>query len=423
VNEKGKTPRAKPALVELRNAVTTIPLLYAVPMNITTLPSLLGIFALGFLALLLVKVARQPAADRIAKRLLILLLIGMLAMAACVFYIYADMDQYWPRLSGIDIGLSWWIGPSLYFYIKRVNGGANPFAHKLNLLHWLPAIVIEMLLLPYFLRPIPGTTDLLGNALVISQRASWFIWWGFHLQLSVYLLLSQRHLQVYRQRLRENYSDISLVNLRWLQFCCGGFIAMILAERLLPAVGVTSTSLSQTAGSVLYLFIIALMYQALGQSRLTFASVSPEPRTAAAGKYQRSGLRDDSAQYYLDKLAQLMTSERHYLQSDLSLQALAEQLKLSPHHLSQILNDKLGKNFYDYINEQRVEYAKQLLLQDARKSITDIAFEAGYNSKNSFYNAFRRHCGMTPADYRNRPQHQPTLATVPNSSSSLSGNS
>ena len=68
-------------------------------MNITTLPSLLGIFALAFLALLLVKVIRQPAADRVAKRLLILLLIGMLAMAACVFYIYADMRVNWPRLT------------------------------------------------------------------------------------------------------------------------------------------------------------------------------------------------------------------------------------------------------------------------------------------------------------------------------------
>lgn len=370
-------------------------------MNITTLPSLLGIFALAFLALLLVKVACQPAADKTAKQLLILLLIGMLSMAACVFYFYADMGPLWPRGSGIDIGLSWWIGPSLYFYIQRINGGPSPFINRWNLLHWAPAIIIELVLLPFYLRPIPGTTDFFGNPLVLSQRGSWFVWWGFHLQLSVYMLLAQKHLRVYRQLVVDNYSDVSVVSLRWLQLCCAGFIGVILAERLLPALGITSTSLSQTAGSVLYLFIIALMYQALGQSRLSFASVNPEqPAPQGGSKYQRSGLRDDSAQYYLDRLAALMKNERCYLESELSLQVLAGKVKLSPHHLSQILNDKLGKNFYDYINEQRVEHAKRLLLEEPMRSITDIAFESGYNSKNSFYNAFRRHVGMTPSDYR-----------------------
>ena len=174
--------------------------------------------------------------------------------------------------------------------------------------------------------------------------------------------------------------------------------AIVAAERLLPAVGLTSTSLSQTAGISLYLFIIVLIYFALGQSQLQFATADS---AAPAGKYQRSGLRDDSAQYYLNKLATLMTTERCFLESELSLQTLAERLKLSPHHLSQILNDKLQKNFYDYINEQRVEYAKQLLLQQPAKAIVEIAFDAGYNSKNSFYNAFKRHCDLSPSDYRN----------------------
>jgi len=350
-------------------------------MNITTLPALLGIFALAFL---------------------VLLLIGMLAMAFCLFYIYADMRLYWPRLSGIEIGFTYWIGPSLYFYIDRINGGADPFAKPVNLLHWLPAILIELALLPFFLRPIPGQADWFGNALVISQRGIWFVWWGFHLQMSIYVLKCQPLLRVYRQRLVENFSDISRLNLRWLQFCCYGFITLILTERLLPAVGITSSGLSQTAGISVYLFIIILMYMALGQSRLAFAAV--EPATAVNGKYQRSGLRDDTAQYYLDKLTALMANERCYLESELSLQALADRVKLSPHHLSQLLNDKLQKNFYDYINQQRVEHAKRLLTGEPLKSVTDIAFESGYNSKNSFYNAFKRHCGMSPSDYRNGQQ-------------------
>jgi len=147
-----------------------------------------------------------------------------------------------------------------------------------------------------------------------------------------------------------------------------------------------------------YMFIIAVAYSALGQSRLQF--VNTQPPATSNGKYQRSGLRDHTAHYYLNKLNRLMATEQCFLESDLSLQSLADRVKISPHHLSQILNEKLEKSFYDYVNEQRVEYARQLLLKEPGRSITDIAFESGYNSKNSFHNAFKRHTGTTPSDYR-----------------------
>jgi AraC-like DNA-binding protein len=77
-------------------------------------------------------------------------------------------------------------------------------------------------------------------------------------------------------------------------------------------------------------------------------------------------------------------------------------LKLRPHHLSQILNEQLGKSFYDFINEHRVAHAKELLTAnaDAAMTILDIAFASGYANKASFYNAFKRFVGMTPTRYR-----------------------
>ena len=369
-------------------------------MNVTRIPALLGVIALAFLFLLTVKVIKQPAEDKTAKRLLILLLLGLFSMAYCLFYIYAGMRAYWPRLANIEIGLTYWIGPSLYFYIKRINGGPSPFAKPLNYLHWLPAILIELLLLPYFLMSYPEKVaffqDRTSN--IIYGPMIGYTWLGFHVQVLIYILLSQPHLRVYRRRIVDNYSDISVINFRWLQLFCYGFIGQIFAERILPLLNITSSSLSDTAGMAVYLFIIVLTYLALGQSRLQFANVQP-PATSN-GKYYRSGLRDDTARYYLGKLNRLMAAERYYLESDLSLQSLADRIKISPHHLSQILNEQLEKSFYDYVNEQRVNYARRLLLTQPPRSISDIALESGYNSKNSFYNAFKRHTGMTPSDYR-----------------------
>jgi AraC-like DNA-binding protein len=227
-----------------------------------------------------------------------------------------------------------------------------------------------------------------------------YTWAGFHIHVFVYILFCQPHLRVYRQRIVDNYSNVSVLNLRWLQLFCYGFIVQILAERLLPALKITSASLSDTAGMAVFLFIIALAYAALGQSRLQFVSTQQPAR--GNGKYHRSGLRNHTAQYYLDKLNRLMATEHYFLESDLSLQSLADRVKISPHHLSQILNEKLEKTFYEYVNEQRVEYARQLLLKEPKRSITDIAFQSGYNSKNSFHYAFKRHTGTTPSDYRRK---------------------
>lgn len=65
-----------------------------------------------------------------------------------------------------------------------------------------------------------------------------------------------------------------------------------------------------------------------------------------------------------------------------------------------MLNDRLGKTFYDYINGLRVEHAKILLRQEPAMAVTDVAFASGYNSKNSFYNAFKRHTGASPTEFR-----------------------
>jgi AraC-like DNA-binding protein len=381
-------------------------------MNITTIPALLGIFALAFLLLLLVKVIKQPADDKTAKRLLILLLVGLLSMAFCLFYIYARMSQHWPRLANIEIGLTYWIGPSLYFYVRRLNGGPSPLANPLNALHWLPAILIELALLPFFVMPLPEKVAYLAHPSGIFPWMIWATWAGFHVQLLVYILFCQPHLRAYRQRLAENFSDLSVVNFRWLQLLCYGFIVQIAIERGLRLLTTAPPpGLSGTAGMAVYLFIIALTYSALGQSRLRLANGSqPAP---ANDKYHRSGLQDHSAEYYLVKLNRLMDTERSYLEGDLSLTSLAERVNISPHHLSQILNEKLQKTFYDYINEQRVEYAKQALLKEPERSVTDIAFESGYNSKNSFYNSFKRHTGTIPSEYRRKHRASAPGSTPP----------
>jgi AraC-like DNA-binding protein len=119
-------------------------------------------------------------------------------------------------------------------------------------------------------------------------------------------------------------------------------------------------------------------------------------------KYVKSGLSDEQMAHYKNRLANLMRIEKAFLKPDLTLPGLAALAGCSVNHLSQVINSGFGMGFFDYLNQHRVEYAKQLLGRpDGRhRSILSIAFAAGFNSNSSFYAAFRKASGQTPARFR-----------------------
>ena len=118
-------------------------------------------------------------------------------------------------------------------------------------------------------------------------------------------------------------------------------------------------------------------------------------------KYEQSKLSQDKTRYCLNKLDQMMTVEKKYLDSELSLKSLSENLEVNTTYLSQIINEHLGKNFNDYINHYRVQEAKDLILDPKEKKInlTDIAFQSGFNSIPSFNRVFKKMTGFNPSQF------------------------
>jgi AraC-like DNA-binding protein len=116
--------------------------------------------------------------------------------------------------------------------------------------------------------------------------------------------------------------------------------------------------------------------------------------------YARSSLTPVIRQRIQRKLLAALENDRCYRDSSLNLRSLALLLKENTHYLSQVLNQDLGANFYDLVNQHRVQEAKALLRQHPDRTALDIALAVGFNSKSTFNTAFRRHTGSTPTDYR-----------------------
>jgi AraC-like DNA-binding protein len=128
-----------------------------------------------------------------------------------------------------------------------------------------------------------------------------------------------------------------------------------------------------------------------------------EQAAIAERRYEKSGLDGTKLDEYAAVLMAFMEKSRIYLDPDLSLDALASRLKMSRHHLTQLLNDRLMKNFYSFINEYRIGVAIAKLDDPAAEvNILSLAFDCGFNSRSSFNNYFKKITGYTPSAYRKR---------------------
>lgn len=107
------------------------------------------------------------------------------------------------------------------------------------------------------------------------------------------------------------------------------------------------------------------------------------------------------------EINKLILEKRLYLKPKLSLKTISKHTNLSEGYLSQIINSNTNKNFNEYINALRIENAKKLLINNeySKYTITAIGLESGFNTKASFYNAFKKHTGNTPNTYKKLVQN------------------
>jgi AraC-like DNA-binding protein len=119
-------------------------------------------------------------------------------------------------------------------------------------------------------------------------------------------------------------------------------------------------------------------------------------------KYKRSGLKSDDAEKYLNTLLEFMDDEEPYLDSKLTLKMVSDNIDISTNHISQIINEKLNLNFFDFINNYRVEQVKKCFSNPKFQhyTILGIAYECGFNSKSSFNSIFKKATNLTPSEFQ-----------------------
>ncbi|PKL35695.1 MAG: AraC family transcriptional regulator [Spirochaetae bacterium HGW-Spirochaetae-1] len=152
-------------------------------------------------------------------------------------------------------------------------------------------------------------------------------------------------------------------------------------------------------GSVLNVCVHIYIYLGLRIVPQFFNSLKMEIRKKRYEKSMLSGI--DTAAIH-EGLDNLMREDKLFLDCEISLSSVARRLSLTPHQLSEFLNEHKGSGFHDCINRYRIEEAQKLLMEHREASVTSICYRVGFNSKSSFNTAFKKITGKTPTEFRQR---------------------
>ena len=308
-----------------------------------------------------------------------------------------------PHLFYIDFPFRYMYVPVLFLYILSITKRDFHFK-KVYLFHFIPFLLFSVLtILRFHIKSADTLREILrADSLLI------FEWLDFdfldYTQFFIYAAVSLVVLSQYRKEIKNVYSTIEHINLAWLNFVLFGFIGWkslrFLALVLWLTIGNSNigTFLYITAEAVFLIFVSLMFLKGIKQPAIFSGYNENESR----GKYEKTSLVDEVKETYKNKLLLYMETQKPYLESSLCLNDLAEKVAIPPHHISQVLNACLNQNFFDFINSYRIKESRRLLSEQGpdKKTILEILYQTGFNSKSVFNTAFKKHTGMTPTQFR-----------------------
>ncbi len=306
----------------------------------------------------------------------------------------------YPHLALVHVPALYLTAPLLYFFFKTLAGDNLEFTWKSGL-HLLPCIFLTILLLPFYLETPGVKRELIQNPLNKSLEYPFYpvIIFIFIIAISAYAaIFIVRGLPLFRKKTLsiKNMTFFSLLVIALNYFLIIFYLFGFTMVKLFNATQTFYLSVIKTISLVQALQICLFM---IIKTRYPdyFKQIREEGQRIryAASRIEGLDVRD-----VLDRLAQLMEVEKIFCDEDLSLVGLANQLDISHYQLSQILNERLGKNFNAYINEYRIREAEKLLMEEPDRSVTSISYAVGFNTISSFYNAFSKTHNMSPAAFR-----------------------
>ena len=354
-----------------------------------------GIFIAFFSSFLILGKSKKVTADYVLA--IWFMIIGI----HLIFFVLFRAEGYlrFSSLIGFEIPFPFMHGPMLYLYILYVTSQNS--GKKIWLLHWIPVLMIYISLFQFLLLPPQERVEVYQNKGKGYETLSQVIKFLMILSGILYVGLSFLAVRKYKKAISNQYSNTEKINLNWAYYLITGialiWIAVMIRNNILIF-------------SMVVLFIMVAAY--FGISRvgiLDYSMVKTEGATENSTvenspeipKYEKTFAGKEAIQDIYNKLVIQMEKEKLYTDPELNLNYVAKLLDVHPNTLSQTINFVENRNFYDYINRQRIEEFKRIavLPENGKFTILSLAFESGFNSKTSFNRNFKKYMNCSPREF------------------------
>lgn len=361
----------------------------------------IGIVLSIFLAILLFSKKEKTLTDNLLSLWLITIGIHLTG-----YFIYHQ--GYWetyPHLIGITAPFPLFYGPFLFLYLTYSIKQSNKLK-PVDYLHFVPLILAYLYMIPFLffysaeekIKVDKGEVDdygIFSTILLITMIASGI----------VYSILSYRKLNKRKRLVMDNFSYDNRINLNWLQYSILGIsfafitaaIVVILREGLEFEFPFNADILFY---SVIVGFVLFVGYSGIRQQDLFSDNRTNENDLVnTESEYKKSGLKTDMAIAKHKELLHLMEVEKPFLNPKLTLSDLSNLMDMSTNNMSQLINQYEGVNFYDFVNQYRVEEFIDRARKNKEFNLLAHAYDAGFNSKSSFNSIFKKFKSETPSQF------------------------
>lgn len=364
--------------------------------------------------------------NKIANRIL-----GIVTMIwGLVLMIFALKDQglyiKFPHLLWVFDQTLFLLFPLLYLHVKYLLTRLQKF-RILDILHFIPFILSIIVHFKFFLLPAEMKYEMMQHPSRIFILIEMISNEVLAVQGVIYSIMSLRMIWSYKKKIRNYESTIEKAIIKVLNIG----ISLNLISWCIGIIGIHLEYLNVYIGfdffAYTYLVLVIVIYvisYAVFKSPEIFKIDESEIRErrilrpvpgADSTDQETSKFRKEETETYIDtdeneelaindlneKLIKYMLKEKPYLNPELTLPELATNLEFSRNQLSGIINQVHKKNFYEFVNEYRVDEVKRLMNDPANKHLKmiSLAYDAGFNSKASFYRIFKQLTKMTPSEY------------------------
>ena len=349
----------------------------------------------GFLLSVLISIGQLIADVKSIKSWLLLGLFFVFSLYQ-IHYIFFVMDLLndYKIVNIFPITAHYLLGPVMFFVTKQ-SLIKNYKIRIASLIHFIPAVIastLSIILIFSFDNRIPLLLYhgyFYNQSIMLIGLSGWWLF-IFYLVLSVKDLFNYYILS--KQTILKNPSAfvVFIIVVFFILACVSDIVAHISNHIIFMEISILIISLL-----IIFLFLINFKYP--GYYKTLHKVVESERK-------KRSYLKGINFKELSEKLNELMDKKEVFIDENISLPRLAEQLGISPHQLSQFLNEKKGDSFSSYINKYRIKKAKKMLLKNPDEKILAIAFDTGFKSKSTFNAAFAKFANMSPSEFRKKNQ-------------------